>query len=70
MSRSNCKSDNRAMENATAEIVWVTHLLLEPHVLPFDCPMLLCDNNNAIFFSQNPVSLEQAKHIDIDYHFV
>ncbi|CAH9069056.1 unnamed protein product [Cuscuta europaea] len=57
------------MANA-AEIVWVTHLLRELHILPPDRPTLLCDNQSAIFLSQNPVSHKRAKHIDIDYHFV
>ncbi|KAJ9555163.1 hypothetical protein OSB04_009777 [Centaurea solstitialis] len=70
VSRSSCESEYRAMANTAAEIVWVTHLLRELHVLPPDRPTLLCDNRSAIFLSQNPVSHKRAKHIDIDYHFV
>ena len=70
ISRSSCESEYRAMANTAAEIVWVTHLLRELHVLPPDRPTLLCDNQSAIFLSQNPISHKRAKHIDIDYHFV
>ncbi|KAJ9566479.1 hypothetical protein OSB04_002445 [Centaurea solstitialis] len=69
-SRSSCESEYRAMANTAAEIVWVTHLLRELHVLPPDRPTILCDNRSALFLSQNPVSHKRAKHIDLDYHFV
>ena len=58
------------MANTAAEIVWVTHLLRELHALPPDRPTLLCDNQSAIFLSQNPIAHKRAKHIDNDYHFI
>ncbi|KAK1417226.1 hypothetical protein QVD17_26351 [Tagetes erecta] len=70
VSRSSCESEYRAMANAAAEIVWITHLLQELHALPPSRPTLLCDNKSALFMSQNPVSHKRAKHIDLDYHFV
>ncbi|KAJ0860505.1 putative RNA-directed DNA polymerase [Helianthus annuus] len=70
VSRSSCESEYRAMANAAAEIVWITHLLKELHALPQARPTLLCDNKSALFMSQNPVSNKRAKHIDLDYHFV
>ncbi|KAK9073175.1 hypothetical protein SSX86_007499 [Deinandra increscens subsp. villosa] len=70
VARSSCESEYRAMANTAAEIVWVTHLLRELHTLPPDHPTLLCDNQSAIFMSQNPVAHKRAKHIDIDYHFI
>ncbi|KAL4577689.1 hypothetical protein LXL04_013800 [Taraxacum kok-saghyz] len=70
VSRSSCESGYHVMENTEAEIVWVTHVLCKLHVLCPDRPTLLCDNRSAIFLSQNPISHKQAKHIDIDYHFV
>ncbi|KAJ9560365.1 hypothetical protein OSB04_005525 [Centaurea solstitialis] len=63
-------SKYHAMANTTTEIIWVTHLLGELHVLPPDRRTLLCDNQSATFLSQNPISHKWAKHIDIDYHFV
>ncbi|XP_052623860.1 uncharacterized mitochondrial protein AtMg00810-like [Lactuca sativa] len=70
VARSNCESEYRAMANTAVEIVWVTHLLCELHALPPDRPTLLCDKRSALFLSQNPVSHKQAKHIDLDYHFI
>ena len=45
-----------SMANTTFEIVWVTHLLWELHILPPSRPTFLCDNRSAVFLSQNPVS--------------
>ncbi|GKB70317.1 uncharacterized mitochondrial protein-like protein [Tanacetum coccineum] len=70
VSRSSCESEYRALANTASEIVWITHLLRELHVLPSGRPTLLCDNRSALFLSQNPISHKRAKHIDIDYHFV
>ena len=33
-------------------------------------PLLLCDNQSAIFLAANPVSHNRSKHIELDYHFV
>ncbi|XP_023760545.1 uncharacterized mitochondrial protein AtMg00810-like [Lactuca sativa] len=70
ISRSSCESKYRAMANTTAEIIWITHLLQELHALPTDHPTLLCDNQSALFLTQNLVAHKRAKHIDLDYHFV
>ncbi|GJS34280.1 retrovirus-related pol polyprotein from transposon RE1 [Tanacetum coccineum] len=70
VSRSGCESEYRAMANTAAEIVWITHLLRELHILPHDRPTLLCDNRSALFMTQNQVSHKRAKHIDLNYHFI
>ena len=70
VSRSSCESEYRALANTASEIIWITHLLRELHVLPSGRPTLLCDNRSALFLSQNPISHKRAKHIDINYHFV
>ncbi|GKD14289.1 uncharacterized mitochondrial protein-like protein [Tanacetum coccineum] len=70
MSRSSCESEYRALSNTASEIIWVTHLLRELHVLPSGRPTLLCDNRDALFLSQNLISHKREKHIDIDYHSV
>ncbi|XP_071728268.1 uncharacterized mitochondrial protein AtMg00810-like [Rutidosis leptorrhynchoides] len=70
ISRSSCESEYRALAITVAEIIWITHLLKELHVLLPDRPTILCDNKSALFLSQNPVSNKRLKHIDIDYHFI
>ncbi|KAD3642035.1 hypothetical protein E3N88_31259 [Mikania micrantha] len=70
IARSSCESEYRAMANAAAEIIWITHLLQELHALPSTRPTLLCDNKSALFLSQNPVAHKRAKHIELDFHFI
>ncbi|KAD2394259.1 hypothetical protein E3N88_41236 [Mikania micrantha] len=70
ISRSSCESEYRAMANTAAEIICITHLLKELHALPPSRPALLCDNQSALFLTQNPVSHKRSKHIDLDYHFI
>ncbi|XP_021985727.1 uncharacterized mitochondrial protein AtMg00810-like [Helianthus annuus] len=70
VARSSCESEYRAMANTAAEIVWITHLLQELHALPPNRPTILCDNQSAIFLTQNAVAHKRAKHIDLDYHFL
>ncbi|XP_071739433.1 uncharacterized mitochondrial protein AtMg00810-like [Rutidosis leptorrhynchoides] len=70
VARSSCESEYRALANTASEMVWITHLFKELHVIPPTRPTILCDNKSAIFLSQNPVSRKRFKHIDIDYHFI
>ncbi|XP_021984773.1 uncharacterized mitochondrial protein AtMg00810-like [Helianthus annuus] len=70
VSRSSCESEYRAMANTAAEIIWITHLLQELHALPSTRPTLLCDNQSALFLTQNPVSHKRVKHLELDYHFI
>ncbi|KAJ0444073.1 putative RNA-directed DNA polymerase [Helianthus annuus] len=58
------------MAHAAAEIIWLTHLLQELRALPPSRPTLLCDNQSALFMTQNPISHKRSKHIDLDYHFL
>uniref|UniRef100_A0A251UMJ3 Putative ribonuclease H-like domain-containing protein n=1 Tax=Helianthus annuus TaxID=4232 RepID=A0A251UMJ3_HELAN len=70
VARSSCESEYHVMANTAAEIVWITHLLQELHALPPERPTILCDNQSAIFLTQNPIAHKRSKHIDLDYHFL
>ena len=35
-----------------------------------DTTVILCDNQNGIRLSENPVFHDRSKHIDIRYHFI
>lgn len=58
------------MANIVVEIVWLTHLIRELHVLPDGRSTLLCDNQSELFLSQKSVSHKRGKHIELDYPFI
>jgi hypothetical protein len=51
-------------------MVWLLNLLHELRVQISGTPLLLSDNQSALFMAQNPVAHKHAKHIDLDCHFV
>nr|XP_020162313.1 uncharacterized mitochondrial protein AtMg00810-like [Aegilops tauschii subsp. strangulata] len=70
VSRSSAKSEYRAVANAVAECSWLRQLLQE-----LSCPVdratvVYCDNVSAVYLSANLVHHRQAKHIELDIHFV
>ncbi|RVW42883.1 Retrovirus-related Pol polyprotein from transposon RE1 [Vitis vinifera] len=46
------------------------HLLGDLKVSIPQWPLLLCDNKSDIFLSSNPISRKQAKHVELNYHFL
>ncbi|XP_057432842.1 uncharacterized mitochondrial protein AtMg00810-like [Lotus japonicus] len=70
VARSSCESEYRAMANTASELVWLLNLLHELRVRLSTTPLLLSDNQSALFMAQNPVAHKHAKHIDLDCHFV
>ena len=50
VSRSSCESEYRALATTAAELLWVTHLLHDLQIPVSQQPLLLYDNNSAIFF--------------------
>ncbi|XP_057418149.1 uncharacterized protein LOC130712328 [Lotus japonicus] len=70
VARSSCESEYRAMANTASELVWLLNLFHELRVRLSATPLLLSDNQSALFMAQNPVAHKHAKHIDLDCHFV
>nr|KYP53000.1 Retrovirus-related Pol polyprotein from transposon TNT 1-94 [Cajanus cajan] len=70
VARSSCESEYRAMANTASELVWLLNLLRELRVGLSATPLLLSDNQSALFMAQNPVAHKHAKHIDLDCHFI
>ena len=70
VSRSSAESENRAMAQATCEIMWLYHLLIEIGIKTPMPAKLWCNNQAAIHIALNPVYHERTKHIEVDCHFI
>lgn len=70
VSRSSTEAEYKALANATAEIIWVQHLLTELGVHHPKVASLWCDNLGATYLFANPIFHARTKYIEIDYHFV
>ena len=70
VSRSSTKSEYKALDNATTEIMWIQTLLREIGVKSPQVAKLWCDNLGATYLTANPVFHARTKHIEVDYHFV
>ena len=70
MSRSSAKVEYRAITHTTYDMVWLKNILMELDFRqPGPIPMH-CDNQAAIYITQNSVFYEKIKHIEIDCHFI
>ncbi|XP_020691539.1 uncharacterized protein LOC110106117 [Dendrobium catenatum] len=70
VSRSSTESEYRALAAATADTIWLKHLLADfniPHTSPV---AFYCDNTSAIALENNPVFHARTKHIEIDQRFI
>ena len=70
IARSSTKSEYRALDDATSELLWLRWLLTDMGVTQPSATMLHCDDQSTIQISHNDVFHERAKHIEIDCHFV
>lgn len=70
ISCSSCESEYCALGLTTAEILCPTHLLSDLKVSIPQLPLLQCHNKSSIVSSSNPVSRIQAKHVELDSHFL
>ena len=70
VSWSSAESEYRAMAQATCEIMWLYHLLIEIGIKTPMPEKLGCDNQAAIHIASNPAYHERTKHIEVDCHFI
>ncbi|KAL4383774.1 hypothetical protein GQ457_15G017080 [Hibiscus cannabinus] len=64
------KVEYRVVANATAEVLWVQHLLQEIVMALPKPPSLFCDNLSATYVPNNPVFHSCMNHLALDYFFV
>jgi hypothetical protein len=72
ISSSSIEVENKAITNATAELMWVQSLLQEIKV---SCPptpknLVWCENVGATYLIANPMFHSRMKHVEIDFSFV
>lgn len=70
VSRSSTEAEYKALENASAELIWLKNLLHELGVPKTTAPTLFCDNTGATYLCANPIYHSRMKHVALDYHFV
>ena len=70
VSKSSTEAEYRAMSSASAEIIWLRHLLCEFGVLIGTSTPLYGDNTSATSITNNPVFHERTKHIETNCHFI
>lgn len=58
------------MIQATCELVWLQHFLLELEFKVLRPIKIICDNQDTLHNASNPILHECTKHIGINYHFL
>ena len=58
------------MTHTACDMVWLKNLLVELGFRQLGPIPMHCDNQSAIYITQNLVFHEKIKHIEVDCHFV
>lgn len=69
VARSSTEAEYRSLANTAAEVLWIQSLLTELKV-PFQTPVLYCDNLSTVSLSHNPVLHAKTKHMELDIFFL
>ncbi|GJT25102.1 hypothetical protein Tco_0895039 [Tanacetum coccineum] len=69
MALSTTEAKHMALKEAVKEAIWLRGLLEELGV-KLNTVTVNCDNQGAIYLSQNHVFHERTKHINVRYHFI
>lgn len=70
LSKSSTESKYRSLAVASAELAWITRLLLNLGITTQPTPALFCNNKSAIYLASNPIFHARTKHIEVDYQYV
>jgi hypothetical protein len=69
MALSTAEAEYISAGSCCAQFIWMKQTLLD-YGVKFNKIPLLCDNESAIKFANNPVQHSRTKHIDIRHHFL
>lgn len=69
VAKSTTEAEYRSLAQVTSEILWLESLLKELHI-PFDTPLIFCDNQSSVALAHNPVLHARTKHMELDIFFV
>lgn len=69
VARSSTEAEYRSLANTASEILWIQSLLTELKI-PFQVPVLYCDNLSTVSLSHNPVLHAKTKHMELDIFFL
>ena len=64
------EAEYMAASTASCEAIWLRKLLLNLLKKRIESTRIMCDNQSCIKLSENPVSHDWSKHIDIRCHFI
>ena len=70
VARSSAEAEYRAISHTASEMLWVRSLLRDLGIDVSTHMQMFCDNQAAIFITNNPVFHERTKHIEVDCHFI
>ncbi|GJX14642.1 ribonuclease H-like domain-containing protein [Tanacetum coccineum] len=61
-------AENRSMDSATCEVIWLSNLLEDMGVKGLLLVVMYCDNSLALQIAASPFFYEKSKHFEIDVH--
>jgi len=64
------KAECTATCSASCEAIWVQKLLLDVFNLEMEATVIVCDNQNCMKMTENPVFHDKTKHIEILYFYI
>ena len=67
---SSCELEYREAKEASKEVVWLHHVLIELGLIQKYATKLRCDNQGAIQLAYNLVYHYKTKHLDLDAHYI
>ena len=67
---SNVEAEYQVMAYTSCELIWIRSLLSEMGVVSSRSKVMHCNNQAAMYITNNHVFHERTKHIEVDSHFI